>query len=65
MINIWLYRVYGQHAWEEGRTSPTLLIANLYYGTCHNCTVKSLLAEAMRVPSGDQATAFTRLEWPL
>jgi hypothetical protein len=33
-------------------------VLDLYPG-CHTCTVLSLLAEAMRVPSGDQATAFT------
>ena len=30
----------------------------------HTCTVLSQLPEAMRLPSGDQATAFTLSEWP-
>src|SRR5215471_4831024 len=31
---------------------------------CHTCTVLSWLAEAMRSPSGDHATALTQAEWP-
>src|SRR5947199_211897 len=30
----------------------------------HTCTVSSVLAEAMRLPSGDQATPFTLFVWP-
>ena len=32
--------------------------------TFHTCTVKSVLPEAIRVLSGDQASAVTMLEWP-
>jgi len=31
---------------------------------CQTCTVLSLLAEAMRVPSGDQVTPKTKELWP-
>jgi hypothetical protein len=32
------------------------------YDACHTCTVRSRLAEAMRLPSGDHAAANTALE---
>lgn len=34
------------------------------YPATHIWTVSSLLPEAMRLPSGDQATALTTSEWP-
>jgi hypothetical protein len=42
--------------------SMRLKFRPLAYTACHTCTVLSSLAEAMREPSGDQASAFTPLE---
>ena len=33
--------------------------SSLFYMACHTCMVRSLLAEATFVPSGDQATVVT------
>ncbi len=41
------------------------LIAPVTYTACHTCTVLSSEPEAMRCPSGDQATEVTVLECPV